>query len=58
MYENGKGVPQDNEEAVYWYLLSAEHEEMAQCKLTAMNDEDVLSQFIINIFKPRYRKNP
>ena len=48
MYENGKGVPQDNEEAVYWYRLSAEHEEMAQCKLTAMNDKDILSQFIIN----------
>ncbi len=48
MYENGKGVPQDKERAVYWYQLSAEHEEMARCKLTAMNDKGVLSQFIIN----------
>ena len=48
MYYKGEGVAQDYKEACNWYLLSAEHEEMAQCKLTAMNNKGGLSQFIIN----------
>ena len=48
IYQYGLGVKEDHKEAVKWYRLSAEHEEMAQCKLTAMNDKGVLSQFIIN----------